>query len=755
MAPNNTDATTQPGLDTLGGGDPTTLDQQLPQMTAPQPGAGGVNVTQGIPPFPMAQKPAPTGPAPGSFGWKLANTLKGLQQGLAGLGDAAAVGKVEPGGGWIEGVTRTLAAGTERRRVEQERRDKLAQQERENTREDWKAMSSIAIANAQMHREQFLATKMGEEARDAGIGTGQQMIANWTTAAKSPVQPILTHVTSSQLKGMIGQKNNDGTPKIDPAKVTAFPDGKMVVGEDPATGMPQYATTYTVLPVPKEYTLQDEDQEWVDYLNKANPNQQWHLPTGKPGDANYKPGDTMPGYLANELYQQYRNLKTFNLAREEAAEGQKLAEEATDFKLAGVMNAYMGNTIPNSPSWGAAYVSAAQAIMNDWYAGRNGLKAKFANPMEDIYRSLDTVGDDGKVVPGSGKKNFMELAKEQQAQFQKIDPLVKFQEDPKQFEGQAAGSAQSVLQGVINRDPLTGRPATGARLAQATGYLAVAKQAHDGYVHDEQEKLKYGQELKEGDPVELGKLAAEGVAGTTYSILLPRFASGTWRAQFLDTAMKHWDELHPDLASKGVHFSMEKFKDWGQEAGNATNDAFFGSTRSLLEQGGQLDQLMSARAGVPNFKSPLFNKWDDVLVKMEGDDAIAKYASAGFGVAMAYSRIENGGAATQEVSQKAQDLVLAALNSNQLRGSLQEIGSTARSMQDGRIGYNPFLWDKKSYQESAWLKMPKPMLDRQGNPFPKRDGYTLVQIPGQDPQYLPNASLKAAKDKYPNLLVGE
>lgn len=354
----------QTGLDVLG---------------TPQPGFVGSDEN----PIP-AYKPAPATPIPaeqpaavrpGSFAWKLANTLKGF---TAALGDAGAVGQVPEGAGALYGAQRTMQAATQRAKEEQAHKEVLEQQARENTREDWRVMANVAQANAQMRHEQALTWQLGEEQMDKSIGSGSQMVEQWSSLPKSQSQVLGENLTAGEINNMMRQKNTDGNPKLDPTKATAFPTGKKYVGED-KQGKPQYALTYTVMSVPAEYQLTPEDKPWIDVINKIPGGQQYNVGT------NEGEGDRMPGYVANSLFKQAQTILAQTAATKKAATDLQLTNEYNTFAPTGEWTKYLG----------AAKGDIAQAerhMMADWQKDKN-MQQQFPNLHQDIVRMFATKED--------------------------------------------------------------------------------------------------------------------------------------------------------------------------------------------------------------------------------------------------------------------------------------------------------------------------------------------------------------------------
>jgi hypothetical protein len=364
-----TDTATQPGLDALS--DPTTLSQQMPGMQQPV-----AQQPEQIPPY----KPAPATPIapearPGSFGWKLANTLKGF---TAAMGDAGSVGQVPEGAGALYGIQKTLQASAQRQKEEQAHKEVLEQQARENSREDWRMMANVAQANAQMRHEQALTWQLGEEQIDKSVAAGSQMAEQWSSLPKAQSQVLAENLTAGEINNLMQQKGPDGKPKLDPTKSTAFPTGKKYVGED-AQGRPQYALTYSIMSIPAEYKLTPADKSWVDVVNKIPGGQHYNVGDDKTD------GDRMPGYVANSLYQQAQTILAQTAARNKLAADQAFESEYVNFDTTGQWAKYLS-------AQKGDIKSAVDHMMADWRKDPK-MQQQFPQLLKDIQRSYATKAD--------------------------------------------------------------------------------------------------------------------------------------------------------------------------------------------------------------------------------------------------------------------------------------------------------------------------------------------------------------------------
>ncbi len=668
------------------------------------PGATTQPQSDMIPPFPRP-KPvaAPAGPRPGSFGWKLAQTLKGVQIGLSGLGDAGAVGTVPEGGGWLTGAARTAGAATERARVEQARKDKLAQEARENTREDWKAMSSVAMANAQMRHEQYLTWTLGDKAMDDSIANGQQMVSSWKSGI-APSEVLQTGVTRDQITAMLNQKDPDGKPVLDPTQYTAFPDGKKVVDEK--DGLPVHAMTYSIMKVPQQYMLTDKDQSWLNVLHGAGIKPEW------------KPGTTVPGYIANALNQQSQNIKAATASRNKTASDLDFANEYDNFSNGQDWVRYLAQAGPYGPAL------ASQMFMSDYNdpnssAGQT-LRAKYSTPMRDIQSQYATKEDP------TGAANWAEKVwKPYLENVNKTGPigfLNKIEGDPSELAGDKSTAAIDQLQGMLR---VTKEPVLRTRI---TGDLKTAQDAHEHWQDDLKNKALIDDAVKQGDPKVNGRLLAQGVA--TLTELKNRGVTGKSLQESLVAAEGVYEQEHP-----GKKFSAAQWEIWDKQAGSATNLPFFSGANTLLSKNGTLDQLLEAGEAIPKSQYPAWNKVEDLIQAAQGSGPLAEYASLALGVAYDYARVQGGGSATEVGQRTAEEKIVASLSPAGRVGSVYSIRNAVRRMRDERIGVNPFLENNKV--DEFMLAPPK--------------GMATVFIPGTDaPKFIPKDNLLQFRTDNPN-----
>jgi len=169
-----------------------------------------------------------------------------------------------------------------------------------------------------MLHEQKLIHTIDETAINESITNGKMAVDKFKNAP-SPAPVLQDGITSAQMQTMVAQK------KIDPTTTTAYPTGRKQVGED-ANGQPQYATTYTVIGIPHEVTVSEED---APFLSKYS-------------GLDIKPGQVLPGAQYNNLFQS---------ASDNQAATQARNKSLIDAKIADAKQAQQLETVTLGPGW--------------------------------------------------------------------------------------------------------------------------------------------------------------------------------------------------------------------------------------------------------------------------------------------------------------------------------------------------------------------------------------------------------------------
>ncbi|HZS43434.1 MAG TPA: hypothetical protein VFA52_04585 [Candidatus Paceibacterota bacterium] len=364
------------------------------------------------------------------------DALKGVGQSI---GDVAAVGTVPAGAGALTGFARTMAA----------RNQRLSQEKLLKTEEDKNRALMAESAVRRMH-EQRLVSKLDMEAKQASVDSGLRQIQLYRSLP-NPVPVLGDHLDSDE----INQYLKEG--KLDPTKETAIPDGLKTVGED-ENGNPIVRTTYTLMGIPKEVTLNESlpgYKDVLDELNKYNP--------PAPGQK-WKEGQTFSGEQFNLMMQHAADVRAATKARNQELIDSKMADEKMVLDLEAV-------NFRGVEDW----VNALSHNNGDVMAARN---AMLANPqMRAKYPNLDNdlrkyYGQDDK-----GNYFFDKLLEKYQEKLGKNDTdLTDLQ---KKLDGAHGAEAAAIASGIQSRidDPNTPKeivPKLQQMLKQATAQSAAS-----------------------------------------------------------------------------------------------------------------------------------------------------------------------------------------------------------------------------------------------------------------------------------------
>jgi hypothetical protein len=257
--------------------------------------------------------PPPQNTQNGSFANKLQSAVTGISNSL---GDAAAAGRdVRPGSGWLGGVTKTLAAQSQRTDAARQRDVENQQAQQRQDRENAVAKQGMAESNIRMLHEQKLIHQLDESAINSSIADGVKAVAVQTTDANTPIhgEVLMKDLTSAELTTQLAQQ------KIDPTTVTPYPTGRKQVGEN-ADGTPQYRTTYTVVKPPPSVKLDDKSRALL------SPEDRDRLPVGT----------TLSGTQYNQLYQNYQDQKAATAARDKTLADNEIDTDKRDQALESV-----------------------------------------------------------------------------------------------------------------------------------------------------------------------------------------------------------------------------------------------------------------------------------------------------------------------------------------------------------------------------------------------------------------------------------
>ena len=216
----------------------------------------------------------------------------------------------------------------------------------------------------------------------------------------------------------------------------------------------------------------------------------------------------------------------------------------------------------------------------------------------------------------------------------------------------------------------SGQVAQAARVAQADenarmpGEMALAAQR---------------QALTQGDPKAAGQLLVNGDA--TLSELKTRGAN----PQFIEAALTAAHQI------SGGKYNAQAADAQFAVANSPAQLAFFGSSKSLTDPGGTLDQLAAAGKNLPGGKFPALNSIADWEKAATGSGPIAQYASTALGIADDYAKVVGGGVGTDSARLQALNLVPKNASPEARAAAIDGIRGTIHSQMNSRIGANPIL----------------------------------------------------------------
>jgi hypothetical protein len=265
------------------------------------------------------------------------------------------------------------------------------------------------------------------------------------------------------------------------------------------------------------------------------------------------------------------------------------------------------------------------------------------------------------------------------------NPLLKMQVNPTEaFSGDKLAPSIAYLNSKL-KDP---DPKVSTLAHQLLG---VANTAKGIQLSIDSAKKAAEQAIADGDPVAAGKLLHDGVVAPSQIISArkPEFAQKAFQA----------------AAGFGDGWNAQQAEAEYKNAGSPGNVAFFGSSKSLTDKGGTLDQLAAAAKDIPEHEIPVFNSVADALKASTGSGPIAKYAAVALGVADDYAKVMGGGQGSDTSRTQALQLISAKQSPEQRAASIEGIRGAVTSQAISRIGKNPVL--QKMYGQEPAEKKPQ------------------------------------------------
>lgn len=214
----------------------------------------------------------------------------------------------------------------------------------------------------------------------------------------------------------------------------------------------------------------------------------------------------------------------------------------------------------------------------------------------------------------------------------------------------------------------------------ASDYVAAkAAQEESARLPGEMALAQQRQALSQGDPKAAAQLLVDGDA--TLSELKARGATPDFIARTLFTA-KQLSSGKYNAQAADAQFNVAKSED---------NVKFFGSAKSLTDQGGTLDQLANVAKGVPSSQLPVLNTVADWEKLATGNGPLKHFAATALGVADDYSKVMGGGQGSDASRLQALDLLKNSDSPDARAGAIQGIRDAVVSQTKSRIGNNPVL----------------------------------------------------------------
>lgn len=231
------------------------------------------------------------------------------------------------------------------------------------------------------------------------------------------------------------------------------------------------------------------------------------------------------------------------------------------------------------------------------------------------------------------------------------------------------------------------------------------------------------QALSQGDPNAAAQLLVNGDA--TLSELKSRGVTPDFIARTLFAAKQQ----------SGGKYNAQQADAAFDVAKSPANVGFFGSAKSLTDQGGTLDQLAAAAKDIPGGQIPIFNSVADAAKAATGNGPIAKYAALMIGATDDYSKVMGGGTGSDASRAAAFKLMPMNASPEARAASIQGIRGAVTSQALGRIGDNQVLKRMYGSQFSA------------SNPQAAPGGLTVTAPNGKVYSFKDQASADAFKQK--------
>jgi hypothetical protein len=306
-----------------------------------------------------------------------------------------------------------------------------------------------------------------------------------------------------------------------------------------------------------------------------------------------------------------------------------------------------------------------------------GARQIFANPASTIFQKQNALSSvQRKAGMNAETVKTLTAQADLAAKQNTADPLYKLESDPSSMEGAKASAAIPMLQNrlLTETDP--------QQKIRVTRLLSQAQSSHNAFLADKKSEETSRVLATAGDPKENGQALAEG--DVTLADLKSR---GSTPKGIVDSvnAAKAYAKAH----GKTYNASDEVVGE--QALKGQTNQNFYGSARSLVQQGGMLDQLKISHDNLGNAKIPGFNQISDWMAFNAGTPELAAYKQAVLAAADDYAKVMGGGSPNLEQFNSLRDRFAYQLNNRQLNAAVDVARNSVRSQVEGRIGPNNYI----------------------------------------------------------------
>jgi hypothetical protein len=356
--------------------------------------------------------------------------------------------------------------------------------------------------------------------------------------------------------------------------------------------------------------------------------------------------------------------------RQDAAKGTQEQQKVLDdahAKLQQIATPILAETDPVKK---AALIEQARPGLAEW--------ANFDASIKPIVPQLNAQNFDAFANRLGAEQGAVELRsksadlwKKELENTESVDPMLKMQTNPTEnFSGDKLPASIAYLtKKASDPDP---KVAT-----MATQLLGVANTSKNVELSIDKMKKEAAQAIADGDPVAAGQMLHDGVVAPSQIISArkPEFAQKAFAA----------------AAGFGDGWNAQKAEADYKVASSPAQVQFFGSSKSLTDKGGTLDQLTAAGKDIPQNKIPVFNTIADAVRASTGSGPVAKYAAVALGVADDYAKVMGGGQGSDSAREQALKIISAAQSPEQRAAAVEGIRGAVGSQAGSRIGNNTVL----------------------------------------------------------------